>query len=262
MILLNSSFKSTALWSIQQHFFRYINFKSKRFPKRFILARHGESSGNVSSNLYCEIPDWKIPLTDKGFTQSHNIGERIKNVIGNDCVCIYWSPYQRTQETVKQIAAQINTNKLLFNSEEPHLSEQQFGNLENCEDIIKFRKERLNYGMFYYRFPQGESGLDVYNRSTLFLKKLRYDLDNDESIIEDDFNNMTIIIVSHGITIRAIVMILLHLKVVDFEQSYNPQNGDIIILNRVHNESTKMPFFQLDENSKIILNLLNEPRVT
>jgi hypothetical protein len=41
---------------------------------------------------------------------------------------------------------------------------QQFGNLQNFENMRDFKRERSFFGRFYYRFPQGESGLDVYTR--------------------------------------------------------------------------------------------------
>lgn len=42
--------------------------------------------------------------------------------------------------------------------------QQQFGNFQNHEEMRKAKKDRGQFGRFYYRFPQGESGLDVYTR--------------------------------------------------------------------------------------------------
>ena len=39
--------------------------RRRKFPKRIILVRHGESLGNVDESAYCSISDWKIPLTEQ-----------------------------------------------------------------------------------------------------------------------------------------------------------------------------------------------------
>jgi hypothetical protein len=56
-------------------------------------------------------------------------------------------------------------------SPEP-LLEQQFGNFQNGEAMLNAKFERSNFGRFYYRFPEGEAGLDVYNRVTSFIATL------------------------------------------------------------------------------------------
>lgn len=40
--------------------------------------------------------------------------------------------------------------------------EVQFGNLHNVETLRRCRQERNEFGRFFYRFPDGEAGLDVY----------------------------------------------------------------------------------------------------
>lgn len=50
------------------------------------------------------------------------------------------------------------------------------------------------------RFPQGESGLDVYNRATSFIATMFRDFAN-ENIARDDLN---VIIVTHGLTLRLV----------------------------------------------------------
>ena len=48
---------------------------------------------------------------------------------------------------------------------------QQFGNFQNHDEMRKAKKDRGQFGRFYYRFPQGESGLDVYTRVSALLMK-------------------------------------------------------------------------------------------
>ncbi len=47
------------------------------------------------------------------------------------------------------------------------LREQDFGNFQDSDMAMNMR-ERQRFGRFYYRFPNGESGADVYDRLTIF----------------------------------------------------------------------------------------------
>ena len=48
--------------------------------------------------------------------------------------------------------------------EEVQLREQDFGNFQDMEGKKREKAERLRFGRFFYRFPNGESGADVYDR--------------------------------------------------------------------------------------------------
>jgi broad specificity phosphatase PhoE len=56
--------------------------------------------------------------------------------------------------------------------EEPRLREQDFGNLQNPSAMAVCQEERERFGSFYYRFPQGESGADVYDRVSGFMETM------------------------------------------------------------------------------------------
>jgi len=49
-------------------------------------------------------------------------------------------------------------------STEPRLREQDFGNFQDSERMEKIYGERQKFGRFFYRFPDGEAGTDVYDR--------------------------------------------------------------------------------------------------
>ncbi|CAM9658412.1 unnamed protein product, partial [Hapterophycus canaliculatus] len=66
-------------------------------PERIIIVRHGESLGNLDESTYVHVPDWKIPLTKKGFGDGQRAGEKIKEYIGDKPLFIYTSPYLRTK---------------------------------------------------------------------------------------------------------------------------------------------------------------------
>ena len=99
-------------------------------PKNVFLVRHGESLGNVNHDMFKEMPDWKIRLTEKGKEQARQAGEDIKERVGDAPVVIYYSPYIRTQQTVKQIVKSLNPKQIVFIEEDPRLREQDFGNFQ------------------------------------------------------------------------------------------------------------------------------------
>lgn len=46
-------------------------------PKYIFLIRHGESMGNVDKTIYRTVPDWKVPLTDRGIFQAKDAGSKL-----------------------------------------------------------------------------------------------------------------------------------------------------------------------------------------
>jgi broad specificity phosphatase PhoE len=200
-----------------------------RLPKRVILIRHGESLGNVDESAYTTIPDWKIPLTEKGEQQSREAGYRIKEIVGDDPLSIFCSPYLRTKQTLRHIMPALDDNLLINLREDPRLTEQQFGNFQSRTEMNTCKQERDKFGRFYYRFPQGESGLDVYNRVSSFIGSLWRDWEKDRAApIEDT----TVIVVTHGLTLRLFLMRWYQFSVTEFEDSKNPQNTAIVIMTR------------------------------
>lgn len=57
--------------------------------------------------------------------------------------------------------------------EEVQLREQDFGNFQDQKGMELEKSERLRFGRFFYRFPNGESGADVYDRVTIFEVSLK-----------------------------------------------------------------------------------------
>ena len=97
-----------------------------------------------------------------------------------------------------------------------------------------FKQERNRFSRFFYRFPMGESGADVYDRVSSFMESL-FRLFHRES--EWDFN---LIIVSHGLTIRIILMRWFRWTVQEFETLVNPKNATPVVMERIREgNSTK-----------------------
>ncbi|CAN0430319.1 unnamed protein product [Ectocarpus sp. 12 AP-2014] len=134
----------------------------------------------------------------------------------------------------------FDTNYIVGVREEPRLTEQQFGNFQNLATIVNSKAERARFGRFYYRFPQGESGLDVYNRATSFIATMFRDFAN-ESIARDDLN---VIIITHGLTLRLLVMRWFQYSIADFEETLNPENGSFVVMERKEKEDTDSRFFK------------------
>lgn len=254
-------------------------------PKRIILMRHGESLGNVDETSYGHIPDWKIPLTRRGERQTLKAAKDLAKLLEQDgypkeTLFTYCSPYKRTTESweimkdylkeheAAKIQEQVDFNmssnrtkiELIGTREEPRIAEQQFGNFQNPHKVRTAKAERRTFGRFFFRFPNGEAGLDVYNRVSSFWATVSRDLIQLQSIT--DIENLNILIVTHGLTLRLLLMRYFQLSVEEFEQSYNSQNAKLVIMERRESScdkanaiNTTKDYFQLQDEAKQALNL-------
>lgn len=136
-------------------------------PRRIVLIRHGESAGNVDEKVYTSTPDWRIPLTELGVAQAKAAGATLREMMGpspDANAYFYVSPYRRAKQTYDNIVAALEPSQLIGVREDPRITEQQFGNLQDKASMEQAKRDRLAFGRFYYRFAQGESALDVYAR--------------------------------------------------------------------------------------------------
>lgn len=191
-------------------------------PKRIILIRHGESEANVDKYLFGRIPDYTIELTDKGRKQAKDAGKRLKEIVQNESMYFYVSPFWRARSTFEEVAKVFPKQQLGYN-EEPRLREQEWGYLRCKEDFDKICRERREYGTFYYRIPGGESGSDVYDRINDLLGSMFRDFE------EQDYPE-NCVLVTHGLTIRLFIMRYFHLTVEEFEHMKSPNNCSLVIL--------------------------------
>ncbi|PIA51793.1 hypothetical protein AQUCO_01100574v1 [Aquilegia coerulea] len=205
-------------------------------PKRIILIRHGQSKGNVNENEYTQVPDPKIELTKKGFKEAEECGEKIKKLIENDGVndwqvYFYVSPYKRTLDTLRGVGKAFDSSRIAGVREEPRLREQDFGNFQDREKMRLDKAMRIRYGRFFYRFPDGESAADVYDRITGFRETLRQDIEIGRFQPPGQRSpNMNLIIVSHGLTLRVFLMRWYKWTVEQFEGLSNFCNGGMIVM--------------------------------
>ncbi|EAS01382.2 histidine phosphatase family (branch protein 1) (macronuclear) [Tetrahymena thermophila SB210] len=209
-------------------------YKKTLRPDKIIIVRHGESQANVNDNLYAEQPDSQIELTQNGLNQSFKIGQLLKQEIGeNKNLVFFVSPYQRAQQTAQQIIKSFPKVEKMIT--EPRIREQEWGNLQkfqlNKQEQEQVFIERTLVGRFYYRFKQGESASDVYDRVSLFLESLFREMDSYSQAAKYG-QNRVFIIVTHGMVMRLILMRYFKQHISDFEKMENPLNCECWILQK------------------------------
>jgi broad specificity phosphatase PhoE len=222
-------------------------------PIRIILVRHGESLGNVDESAYVATPDWRVPLTDRGREQAYQTGKELNDILGKDGKAFfYYSPYKRTRETVEEFRKHIDPDRIISIREEPRISEQQFGNFQNVEEVWESKRERHEFGRFYYRFKSGEAGLDVYSRVSSFISTLVRDCQQYQKA-GFDLDSINVVIVTHGLSLRLFLMRWFQFSVEDFEATENPDNAKLIVMQKRCHGGHR--WYELDENHRIALNL-------
>jgi len=212
--------------------------------------------GNVDDRAYVTTADWRIPLTDLGKKQAEEAGKQLRDVIceKDASVVFYYSPYLRTKQTLDVIMPFFDENEVLSSQEEPRISEQQIGNFQNVQQVLDAKAERSKFGRFFYRFPSGEAGLDVYNRVSSFIPTLVRDC-TQYDIAGHDLNNLNIVIVTHGLALRLFLMRWFQWSVDDFEQSQNPENCELITMNKIKDTPCGYAWMELEEKDRISLDL-------
>ncbi|MFI3314778.1 MAG: histidine phosphatase family protein [Rikenellaceae bacterium] len=191
-------------------------------PKRIILIRHGQSEANVDQYLPSSQPDYTIELTSKGREQAVEAGKKLREMVGDESLYFYVSPFWRTRSTFECVASVFPRSQFRYN-EEPRLREQEWGYLRDLIEFDRVRQERLDYGIFYYRMPGGEAGSDVYDRINDLLGSLYRDFSR------DDFPE-NCILVTHSLAIRLFIMRFFHLTVEEFESMLSPANCSLVVL--------------------------------
>ncbi|KAG5494408.1 hypothetical protein GH5_02426 [Leishmania sp. Ghana 2012 LV757] len=142
-------------------------------PRRLLLVRHGESVANVNREVYSNTPDWKIPLTALGREQAYDCGKRLRNIIQDEKLYIYYSPYARTRQTLCEIRRSFDESQIQGEREDERLREQEMGNYQPLHEMDATWAARHAFGRLYYRFPFGESGADVGDRVSGFFDSLQ-----------------------------------------------------------------------------------------
>ncbi|CAF1502539.1 unnamed protein product, partial [Didymodactylos carnosus] len=122
-------------------------------------------------------------------------------------------------------------SQILSVREDPRLREQEWGNFLHPDIRRAEMEERKKVGDFYFRFSNGESGADVYDRCTLFL----------DTLFRENMNGQTpkvdnILIVCHGLFMRLFLMRYFRWTVEEHHKWRNFRNGEYCVLE--HNKET------------------------
>lgn len=191
-------------------------------PRRIILIRHGECHANNDESKFATEPDYTIELTAKGVEQARQAGCALKELLGDESAYFYISPFWRTRSTFENIVRSFPRSQFRY-SEEPRLREQEWGYLRTYGELKRLKAERTAYGAFYYRFPGGEAGTDVYDRINDLLGSLHRDF-------RDKDYPRNCVLITHSLAIRLFVMRWFHLTVEEFEEMRSPANCALTIL--------------------------------
>lgn len=191
-------------------------------PMRLVFVRHGESEANVDRNITKTVPDHMLHLTARGREQALEAGRRLKEIMGDESVKFVVSPWIRTKETLNGILRAWLPLQPIFR-EDVRIREQEYGNYDP-DDIKELMKEKKRFGPFYYRFPDGESPADCYDRASSFIESLY------RSWEDNTARNQ--VIVSHGMMLIVMIMRLFRIPIVEFPNFDNLQNCELIVLER------------------------------
>ena len=191
------------------------------------LIRHGQSIQNTKENYKIKLPDNLVYLTEKGKQEANDAGIFLKEFINKNNInlqkaVLYISPYKRTRETATIINKYLKSKDVF---EDITLIEQQYGLFSDkeIELIKKLYPEQFTYydnyyqnkSKFYAKLPQGESPFDVALRTRQFLNMISMEnIDN-------------LFVVSHGTTIRTILMNYYHYNVEWFDKTPKMENCSI-----------------------------------
>ena len=177
---------------------------------KLILVRHALTVDNQKSRLSGHIDS---SISEEGKEQIDKITNYLKDF---DIDKIYTTTSSRTKDTVKEL-------KSIEIIEKESLKEISFGDFEGLTfDEIKDKYPKEFQDMiekgYEYKYPNGESLIDSYNRVCI-------ELDN---IISNN-DNRTILICSHGGTIRNIITYLIS-NSYKYHWNFKIDNGSVTIL--------------------------------
>ena len=85
----------------------------------------------MNESAYVNTADWQIPLTEVGRQQARGAGAELAELLGDESVFFYVSPYRRTLQTLEEIEKSLIPKSIWGIRQEPRIAEQQFGNFQD-----------------------------------------------------------------------------------------------------------------------------------
>ncbi|QZY56887.1 histidine phosphatase family protein [Crassaminicella profunda] len=194
---------------------------------RLYLIRHGQTKWNLESRAQGSK---NVELTQKGRNQAALLAEKMKNY---EIDCIYSSDLDRAYETAKMIGEKMNLEVKKIDG----LREMSFGEWEGLtnEEIQKDYFEHYTVWRsdpHKAMIPGGEKLLDVQKRG---LKAIN-------NIVKEN-ENKNIIVVSHGVAIKSIILGLM-----DIDLSY---------FYKIRQDNTSMNLIEYKSYGPVLVTLNN-----
>lgn len=177
------------------------NDKQRKMRNELILVRHGQSVYNLE-NRFTGCRD--VDLSARGVEQAKQIGEKLKSVTIDR---VYTSVLLRAKHTYQIISANAGFKNAPV-IESKALNERSYGDLKglNKSDTIeKFGEHQVHIWRrsFDIAPPGGESLKNTYDRVIPYFEKhIKKDLDK----------GLTVLVVAHGNSLRALIMYLENLS--------------------------------------------------
>lgn len=222
-----------------------------------MLVRHAQSVANVDMKYYTTHSDYSIPLSEHGTRQAAESGRQIAAYycrkydlpLGSKApegwLCRIWtSPYVRTRQTSK-LLMENSDGWITGIQENVLLVEQNFGLFEGVDwysgelddkypdELHHYQKAAAFGGRYWAKIPLGESRFDVCMRVSQSFGTIHRDVSRD--------NIRNFIIVSHGTSLRAFMMMWLRLLPEWFEEEPNPSNASIRVIDDYQDEGYIWP---------------------
>lgn len=169
---------------------------------KLYVARHGQTVWNAQ-NKVCGVTD--VELTEKGIEQA----EKLADIVPDNIDVIITSPLKRAIETGKIVAEKNNIPMYI----EELLIEQNYGIYEGIDrKDPQFLNNKRN---FAYRYPDGESMMQVAYRIYGFIDKIR-----------KEYQGKNVLLISHGGVCRIIRTYFIDMTNEEFF-NYTLKNGEL-----------------------------------
>lgn len=171
---------------------------------------------------------------------------------GHKRVHLIVSPFERTKQTATIARSQFES-MIVRTDIESRIREQEVGNIQN-EQFHLYRQEQERIGRFFYRFPTGESGADVFDRvkswwyESVLTVNLRIGYEPIDSLV----------VVTHGLAMRFMLMQLFNWSPTTFHSVYNASNCEMYVLQKDMSKPGSSPYVldtQLGDMPKSSINV-------
>jgi len=163
---------------------------------KLVLVRHGQSLWNLEDRFTGWVD---VPLTDKGRQEARAAGERLRDIRFD---VAYTSALSRAQETLEEILAVLGQRPPVIRDQA--LNERHYGDLQG----LNKKKTAERYGAEQVKIwrrsydvppPNGEALKQTAERTLPFFER---------AILGDLTQGKNVLVVAHGNSSRAIVMML------------------------------------------------------